>query len=383
MKVILSTIGKFHTFDLARELDKRNVLGCIYTGYPNFKLTKEGIPANLIQSFPYFHAPYMKMPWDFFGNTAKREWEYWDRVSFDSYVAKNIPVCDVFSGLSGSAIKTAKVVKSRNGVYLCDRGSCHIQEQNLILEEEHDRWGLKYNSIDPRIIERELAEYDLADAITVPSTFAYNTFLSRGVPSRKLFLVPYGVDLQKFGKVSSPHKGTFDVLFVGGGSLQKGVPDLLNAYKEVCHPHKTLTMVGSFPNSFKIWLKNKGLLSAGINFTGHVPQYNLKELMSRSHVMVLPSIQEGFGMVQAQALACGCPVIATQNTGAQDLFNDNIEGFIVPIRNPSSIVEKLQFLADNTEIRELMSAKALAKVRNIGGWSSYGSGIYLLMKSLL
>ena len=105
--------------------------------------------------------------------------------------------------------------------------------------------------------------------------------------------------------------------------------------------------------------------------------------MSRSHVMVLPSIQEGFGMVQAQALACGCPVIATQNTGAQDLFNDNIEGFIVPIRNPSSIVEKLQFLADNTEIRELMSAKALAKVRNIGGWSSYGSGIYLLMKSLL
>ena len=55
--------------------------------------------------------------------------------------------------------------------------------------------------------------------------------------------------------------------------------------------------------------------------------------MSRSHVMVLPSIEEGLALVQAQALACGCPVIGTRHTGAEDLFSDGNEGFIVPIRN--------------------------------------------------
>ena len=46
-------------------------------------------------------------------------------------------------------------------------------------------------------------------------------------------------------------------------------------------------------------------------------------------VMVQPSIEEGLSLVMAEALACGCPVIATENTGAEDLFQNNKEGFII------------------------------------------------------
>lgn len=384
MKVILSTIGKFHTFDMARELMQRNLLDGIYTGYPNFKLKNESIPKSLIHTFPYLHASYMKFPyWELVGNRVKKEWEHWDMDLFDRHVAKNIRDCDVFSGLSGSALKTGRVVKARGGIYICDRGSTHIRIQNKILKEEHQRWGMVYNAIDPRTIESEEAEYALADAITVPSGFVYQTFIESGISPEKLHLIPYGVNLEKFKKVSEPPSSRFDILFVGGGSLRKGVPDLLNAYAKFKHPLKSLTMVGSFSSEFIQCLGKLDLLSNDINITGHMPQDKLKKIMSRSHVMVLPSVEEGLAMVQAQAMACGCPVIATKNTGAENLYVDGREGFIVPIRRPDIIAEKLQYLADCPEIRERMSILALAKVREMRGWATYGDMTTSMMKNLM
>ena len=77
-------------------------------------------------------------------------------------------------------------------------------------------------------------------------------------------------------------------------------------------------------------------------------------------------------MVQAQAMACGLPVIATTNTGAEDLFTDGVEGFIVPIRDPSAIREKLLYLYENPIIRDRMGQAALERVRTMGGWDSFG-----------
>ena len=383
MEVVLSSIGKFHTFDLARELLERNALSQIFTGYPEFKLKNENIKKSFISTYPYLHAPYMKFPfWDFFGNKVKQEVEYWDKVLFDRHVAKNIPECDLFSGLSGSGFITAKLVKARGSIYVCDRGSSHIRAQDNILKEEHERWGLAYQAIDIRIIEREEAEYALADAITVPSSFVYRSFVACGLPPDKLKLIPYGVNLQKFEKVANPISGQFNVLFVGGGSLRKGLADLLVAYSMLVHPRKSLTLVGEFSPVFVKWLRGLNLLTDDIKILGHLPQTELKHLMSQSHVMVLASVEEGLAMVQAQAMACGCPVIASKNTGAEDLFSDGREGFIVPIRDPTLITEKMQYLADHPDIQEEMGARSLAKVREIGGWTLYGSKTYSMMKNL-
>lgn len=52
MKIVLSTIGKFHSFDLARQLEQRDVLTAIFTGYPKFKLKNEGLLSQKIRCFP-------------------------------------------------------------------------------------------------------------------------------------------------------------------------------------------------------------------------------------------------------------------------------------------------------------------------------------------
>lgn len=389
MKIVLSTVGTFHMFDLARELQERSALEAIFTGYPRFKLKDEGIPQSKIHTFPWVHGPYMALERkQWLGQRLIWAWERLDQRTLDAYVAKNIPECDVFVGLSGSALGTGRRVHTRGGKYVCDRGSSHIRVQAEFLRLEHERWGiaqglLPASAVDPRTIASEEAEYDEADCITVPSAFTLRSFLSQGIPEKKLRRLPYGVNLKRFHPVGAPSLNRFDVLFAGAMCLRKGVPYLLQAYKKLRHPKKSLTFAGDMSTEVIERMKRLGLWPDDAVVLGHLPQPRLREVMSKSHVLVLPSIEEGLALVQAQAMACGCPVIATPHTGSEDLFEDGREGFIVPVRDGDAIAEKLQLLADRPEQRALMSMAALERVKSTGGWRDYGQQALSIYKGLL
>jgi len=373
MQIVLSTIGKFHTFDLARELQRHGALRAIFSAYPRFKLRNENLPATAVHTFPWIHAPYMGFPYRrFLGRRGIRLWEYVDKKTFDRFVSRRIPACDIFVGLSGSALNSGKAAQQGGARYVCDRGSSHICVQDRLLREEYSLWDLAFDGIDPRVIDLELAEYAAADCITVPSTFSLNSFISQGISPAKLERISYGVNLERFHPTVPPEPGKFDVLFVGGMSLRKGIQYLLQAYTKIRHQGKSLTFAGSFDPTFIALMKKRSLWPQDARVLGHVPQQALKELMSRSHVMVLPSIEEGLAMVQAQAMACGCPVIASEHTGAEDLFSDDQEGFIVPIRRPDEIADRLQLLADSPALRARLSQACIARMRRLGGWREYG-----------
>ena len=283
--------------------------------------------------------------------------------------------------MSGSALKTGEVARERGSKFVCDRGSSHIRFQDRILREEHKLQGIAFAGIDTRVIEREEEEYELADAITVPSSFALESFVGLGVSRSKLRLAPYGVDLTRFTPVGIPDDSNFQVLYVGRLSIQKGIPYLVDAFNRLRHARKQLTLVGTL-DPLLTDLIRKATSQPNIRALGAIPQIHLREIMSRSHVMVHPSIQEGLAMVQAQAMACACPVIATENTGALDLFKDGSEGFIVPIRDSKALADRLQTLADMPDRRKQMSAAALQRVRSAGGWSDYGQRMHGIFREI-
>ncbi len=373
MKVALSAIGTFHTFDLAREMHARGALAGILTGYPRFKLRGERLPPELIHSFPFVHAAYMAFPWkQQIGGDWMRRWERLDASTFAAYVARNLPACDVYVGLSGSSLKAGRRAQSRGARYVCDRGSSHIRAQDELLREESERWGAPLKTIDPWVIETEEAEYAAADRITVPSGFAHRTFVAQGVAPEKLRTLHYGVNLSRFEPDGAPAADRFDILFVGGMSLRKGIPYLTQAFGKLAHPSKSLTFVGAVSEELIDLLRRRKLWPEDARVVGHMPQTELKTLMSRSHVMVLPSVEDGFGVVLAQAMACACPVIGTDNTGAPDLVADGEDGFVVPIRDVDALADRLQHMADHPDERAAMGQKAMAKVQGLGGWHAYG-----------
>ncbi|WP_259070309.1 glycosyltransferase [Mucilaginibacter sp. X4EP1] len=383
MKVTQISIGRFHHFHLARQLEKYNLLDCIWTGYPQFKLAdEEGIPVEKIKSFPWVQAPFMFRGKLGLGNWhwLNQEWAWLAQETLDHTVSKNINHPSIVIALSANGLQSGTKAQKNGGYYICDRGSSHIQFQNGILKEEYSRWGLKYKDIDARIIAKEEAEYAQANLITVPSEFVKQSFIKKGIPENKIAKVTYGARLNRFSKVAEPDEQTFSILWVGSVSIRKGFLDLLQAFTLLKHPKKELVVVGAISAEIKELLAKQNL--NGVIFKGNVPNDQLPYLYSAAHVFVLPSMEEGLAMVQGEALACGCPVIATYNAGASDLFDDNKEGFIVPIRSPGVIAERLQQLADDKDLRIQMSLSAIQKMKGLGGWDSYGLAFKNVLEKL-
>ena len=88
-------------------------------------------------------------------------------------------------------------------------------------------------------------------------------------------------------------------------------------------------------------------------------------------------------MVMAQAMACGCPVIASENTGGPDLITAGVDGWVVPIRDSKALADRMQQLADDPQLREQMSQAALSRVKSIGGWDDYGRAYRQVLTELV
>ena len=231
MKVVLTTLGKFHSFDLARQLHARGALAAIFSGYPRFKLKGEGLPGRCVRTFPYLHTPYMAAGWrDRFGLRFLRQWEYWDRTSLDRFVARSLPEAEVFVGLSSCGLATGREAKRRGMKYVCDRGSTHIRHQDEVLREgtrAAGAWSSPASTRASSSAKRPSTRWPTS--ITVPSTWVRDTFLARGLRERQgegpqLRRGPASASIRS---ASADPDGGFDVLFVGGMSLRKGVPYLL------------------------------------------------------------------------------------------------------------------------------------------------------------
>lgn len=376
MKVAQISLGRFHHFHLARQLERHGLLDAIYTGYPRFKLRDEtSIPPRKVRTFPWFQAPYMmrgRLGLD--GLRISREWEWWARKSLDAYAAIRLNKPDVLIALSSCGLSSGRRVQRHGGRYFCDRGSSHIRFQDAILREEYQRWGFPYVGIDPRIIAREEAEYAASDGILVPSEFVRQSFLTQGVSADRLFKIPYGARLDRFRPGHPPDPNRFVVLFVGQVSLRKGFPDLLEAFARFKHPHKELRVIGSISSEMQAFLASRPA-PEDVKFLGILPNAELQQHYTEAHAFVLPSIEEGLSMVMGEALACGCPVIATPNTGAADLFTDKCEGFIVPIRSPENIADRLDRLAQDPTLQTQMRESTVHRVATLGGWDAYGDSI--------
>ncbi|MDA1330649.1 MAG: glycosyltransferase family 4 protein [Chloroflexi bacterium] len=366
MKVCVGSPGRFHTFDLARQLARAGVLQRLYTGYPRWKV--DGLSPERVSTFPWltvaahgagrlgFHSIQRSLNWPLIR-------------TFDSWLSSRLEPCDVFHCLSSFGVASHRVAKARHGALtICDRGSSHIRFQDDILREEYFKLDMPYHPIDPRVIERELTEYEECDVIFVPSRFVQRSFIDRGIAEEKLRVVPYGVDLEMFRPARKDDK-VFRIVYVGEISVRKGIHYLLEAASRFPEKEVEVWLIGAAsPEAWALLKRYEGRF----HHFGVLPRAELYRYYSQGSVFVIASIEEGLALVQAQAMACGLPVIATTNTGAEDLFSDGVEGFIVPIRDADAIAERIAQLLSRPDDREMMAQAALKRVAAIGGWDSYG-----------
>lgn len=363
-KVLISVLGRFHAFDLAKQLNRHELLYKINTSLPKFKVQEWDISADKIHSNLYIELIRRYSPNGWKKKAA--DWAYKAQAISNKKLLKN---ADIFIGWSGSSLEALLEAKKMGKLTILERGSTHYNYQMHILKEEYALYGKQFEP-NFQTWQRELQEYELADYISIPSTFVKNTFIEHGVPEEKLLVNPYGVDLTHFKKIEKKDQ-VFRIITSGNLSIQKGTKYLLEAFDQLNLDNAEIWHLGSINDDMKEWLSQ--YKNPNVHFLGHKPQNELYQYYSQGSVFVLMSVQEGLAMVQPQAMACGLPLIISTNTGGSDLISEQgKEGYVISIRDVERLKQVLMELYNNTDKLAQMSQYAQKCVENGFTWDDYG-----------
>ena len=135
----------------------------------------------------------------------------------------------------------------------------------------------------------------------------------------------------------------------------------------------------AFQKNGKNLLQNYG--TKNIKIMGSVRNDLLVKHYQNADVFLLPSIEEGSAIVVLEAMASGCPVIVSENVGA-DYIKNGLNGFVVPIRSPNKICECLQKISENIDLKNKLRNNSLEYISKINGWSEYGKKLNKLIESI-
>jgi len=172
---------------------------------------------------------------------------------------------------------------------------------------------------------------------------------ARELGAREVRVIPSGVDVpEEVADEAEPP----EVLFAGRLSPEKGILELVEAANGM-----TLVVAGDGPLRDRV----PGAL-------GFVPHHALGPLYERAAVVAVPSHREGFGVVCAEAMAYGRPVVAGAVGGLLDLVADGETGLLVPPRDVPALREALERLIGDRELRRRMGAAARERVRSRFAW---------------
>jgi glycosyltransferase involved in cell wall biosynthesis len=239
----------------------------------------------------------------------------------------------------------------------------HVDDFRSHVERESRKFGLKGN-IGPAMYQRILQEYRTADVVRVMSERSRRTFLSRGFPEEKLVVASPPMDVAEFPQAVFK-QGVFRVGFVGLIEPWKGFHYLLEAWESLRPKHAELVLWGG-PGSRAATNMIREFQARDTSLIvkpEEVRRVGYAEVYGKMSVLVHPSMADGFSYSVVEAMASGVPVIVTDNTGAADLVEDGVNGYVVPIADVRALQERLEHLHRHPELLPAMGARARETVQ--------------------
>lgn len=369
MKVDVSVGGIWHSRDIVEALYENNMLNKFYTSRPYYKLKDnfKNIDKKYIKTYGYidiFQAIAIKL--------FKNNIQVLKANLFDKVVSNRLDDIDLLIVWSSFGLESIKKVKEKNKniKVIIERGSTHIREQNKLLKMAHEYYNIDTNReyyVDRRIIKKEEEEYRLADYIMVPSRFVADTFKKNGVNEKKIIIVPYGANIelnkQDIFCEKNFYTESIELLFVGELSIRKGVITAINVVKMAQERGLkiNLTLVGKVNEYILPYIKE---CDEFINIKGVLNSEELKEVYKKSHILILPSIEEGLARVMLESMSYAVPVIATENSGIGDIVKNGVDGFIFDAFDEDRVISILEHMYNDRERLKKVSINAFNKIKN-------------------
>lgn len=272
----------------------------------------------------------------------------------------------------GVAEMVFQKIKNRGGLCVLNYSIAHHSFVKNFLIDEAEREPAFADTLNSSrwpswLVDRLNKEIGIADKIVVGSSFVKNSFFSVGVSKKKLVVLPYGVDTRLFTpSVSPPHSSKqLRVLFVGQIGQRKGISYLLRAFKRFQRLGTSLTLVGRIQGDSQTFAPWQHMFK----HISHCPQTKLLKIYQEHDIFLFPTLLEGLPLVVLEAMACGLPVITTPN-GPSDIVRDGVDGFIVPPRDVNAIVDCLERIGRDPDLRIWMGRNARRRAQDFT-WEVY------------
>lgn len=263
---------------------------------------------------------------------------------FDRMVAARLSEpADKFMGFVGKSLRSFEKARQVgfNQLELIAANS-HVNNLRQLHQRAKRDSGIDDSWMNEAQQRKTLREYEMADVIYVHSEYVRETFLREGISEAKLKRMYLNVrDRFKPPKVR-PNDGVYRVVYVGRIEATKGIPLLIRAFSRLSKKNAELILVGGWSTrAMRRYMEKEMKRDPRISLAPGDPL----PILHKADVFVHPSYEDGFGYAPFEALACGVPVIVTNETGMKEYVEEGVNGYIVSAGDWQAIHERMEYIA--------------------------------------
>lgn len=281
---------------------------------------------------------------------------------------------DIIHTWPQGALRTLETAARLGIPTVLERPNAHTRFAYEVVQEECERLGVTLppgheHAYNRDVLRIEEEEYQRAYRLLCPSEFVVQTFLDRGFAREQLARHIYGFDEKAYFPGAQPpeNKRGLKMLFVGVCAVRKGVHFALEAWlKSPAHRDGEFLIAGEFLPAYSEKLASM-LSHPSVSVLGH--RNDVPELMRKSDILVLPSIEEGFGLVCTEAMGSGCvPLVSDACT---DLCRHMENALVHRVGDVSSLSQHITLLHEDRNLLRQLRATGLRLAPEIT-WSAAG-----------
>ena len=401
MKVLLAHPGTQYSFQLARQLYKKNILHEFHTGiafgkdswlYKIFsrlpakiynKVSNrfiDDVPDRYLKRYPFIEIKALirlKLGYD------EEKVLYKRNMQFQGIIPNScVEGATVIIGFDTSSWILADRCKKLNKKFILDVSIAHpvskLKVYRRIIRLYPD-WKFSVKQKAHKLIAVEEVEMELATHIVVASSFTLGTYVEHGISTDKISINSYGVDTKLF-MPQEKHKKTGDIIrfvFVGLVDARKGIPFLLEAWSKLNLTNTELTLIGPVTTTTEKIINSN---YPSVIIKGKLSFSEVKDMLPNYDVMIFPSFFEGFGLVIPEAMASGLPVITTTATCGPDIIENGKEGFIIGPGDGDALTTAIRYFCNDAGKVNEMGIFAREKAKQ-SSWDAYGNKWFDIIKS--
>jgi glycosyltransferase involved in cell wall biosynthesis len=289
-------------------------------------------------------------------------------------IEKLVGQIDIIHAWPLGSLETLKTAKRLGIPTVLERPNAHTGFAMEVVQKEGDRLGVTLppdheHAFNAKKLHKEEEEYRSATRLLCPCDFVVKTFLDKAYPKEQLTRHIYGYDEKVYYPGSKPRepKRGLTMLFVGVCAVRKGVHYALEAWlKSPASKDGTFLIAGEFLPEYQIKLASM-LSHPSVRVLGH--RNDVPELMRNSDILVLPSIEEGFGLVITEAMGSGCVPLASE--ACTEICSHMKTGLMHRVGDVEALTQHITLLHEDRALLERLRAASLKVAPEIT-WTSAG-----------